>query len=135
MSIRRQKSEKWQTLGPLQKKWLKELRSGKHKQARNKLYDGKGYCCLGVLCGPVEGIKPVQIDDTWNFNGETFNLPKNIIEKYGFHDVGGDAIIPHYSESTDDIDLVSLNDAAKKTFGQIAQMIENNPQRYFKKAV
>lgn len=30
--------------------WIKALRSGKFKQARNKLKHGDGYCCLGVAC-------------------------------------------------------------------------------------
>lgn len=42
-------------------KWLKALRSGKYRQARHKLYDGKGYCCLGVLCRVV-GAKSSGID-------------------------------------------------------------------------
>ena len=32
------------------KKWVKALRSGKYKQCQKRLYDGEGYCCLGVLC-------------------------------------------------------------------------------------
>ena len=36
--------------------WLKALRSGEYQQARGKLYDGTGYCCLGVLC-KVAGSK------------------------------------------------------------------------------
>jgi hypothetical protein len=33
-------------------RWLKALRSGEYKQAKNALraVDGSGYCCLGVLC-------------------------------------------------------------------------------------
>jgi hypothetical protein len=30
--------------------WLAALRSGQYKQAQNTLSDGKGFCCLGVLC-------------------------------------------------------------------------------------
>ena len=34
----------------IKRKWLKALRSGEYKQARNKLNNGIGMCCLGVLC-------------------------------------------------------------------------------------
>lgn len=29
-------------------KWLDALRSGKYAQAKNQLYDGNGFCCLGI---------------------------------------------------------------------------------------
>lgn len=32
------------------KKWIKALRSGKYKQATQKLQDVGGYCCLGLAC-------------------------------------------------------------------------------------
>lgn len=39
----------------VKKKWLKALRSGKYKQTKGTLCDGKGYCCLGVLEQVTEG--------------------------------------------------------------------------------
>lgn len=36
--------------------WVKALRSGEFEQARELLTDGKGYCCLGVLC-KVAGLQ------------------------------------------------------------------------------
>lgn len=30
-------------------KWVAALRSGAYRQARNQLFDGAAYCCLGVL--------------------------------------------------------------------------------------
>lgn len=33
----------------LKAKWVEALRSGRYQQAREVLYDGNGYCCLGVL--------------------------------------------------------------------------------------
>lgn len=38
----------------LKTKWIKALRSGKYKQCRTILTDGKGYCCIGVL-GEISG--------------------------------------------------------------------------------
>ncbi len=33
----------------VKKKWLAALRSGKYRQAKKSLRNGRGYCCLGVL--------------------------------------------------------------------------------------
>lgn len=33
----------------LKAKWIAALRSGEYKQGQSSLFDGKGYCCLGVL--------------------------------------------------------------------------------------
>ncbi len=33
----------------VKKRWIEALRSGKYKQCREQLTNGKGYCCLGVL--------------------------------------------------------------------------------------
>lgn len=37
-------------LGPMQKKWIRELKSKKYKQCKGELCSAKtgGYCCLGV---------------------------------------------------------------------------------------
>ncbi len=45
----------------LKTEWIAALRSGEYKQCKNKLTDGVGYCCLGVLCD----IKNVCSDDTY----------------------------------------------------------------------
>lgn len=39
-------------------KWLAALRSGEYKQSRESLYDGNGYCCLGVL-------QKIHVGRTW----------------------------------------------------------------------
>jgi hypothetical protein len=46
-------------------KWITALRSGEYKQTKNRLFSGKGYCCLGVFCKAVEGINLCrgEIDD------------------------------------------------------------------------
>jgi hypothetical protein len=35
-------------LTEIQEKWLKALESGEYKQCTEALFDGTGYCCLGV---------------------------------------------------------------------------------------
>lgn len=44
----------------LKAKWVSALRSGDYLQARGTLFDGKGHCCLGVLC-KVVGL-PIRED-------------------------------------------------------------------------
>lgn len=44
-------------------KWLAALRSGEYKQCTNVLYNGGGYCCLGVLQMVVDGKVEVDKDD------------------------------------------------------------------------
>lgn len=34
----------------LKEAWMSALKSGEYKQSHRVLYDGNGYCCLGVLC-------------------------------------------------------------------------------------
>lgn len=40
--------------------WLAALRSGKYEQARSMLYNGKGYCCIGVLCS-IQGADDADL--------------------------------------------------------------------------
>lgn len=55
-------------------KWLEALRSGKYDQTRGALYDGRGYCCLGVLCDLVtEEFEGGWGDRTLNEDGENIN--------------------------------------------------------------
>lgn len=46
----------------LKQKWIDALESGNYQQCRGRLHDGKGYCCLGVLC-VVAGAPFCKDDD------------------------------------------------------------------------
>lgn len=103
------------------KQWIEALRSGEYKQTKNVLFDGKGYCCLGVACkiaGRKEVIKTDMWDDTlYSFTNEIETLPKSIQKKLGFNtDVG------YYGD--DNNSLAGDNDNGKK-FKTIANIIEN----------
>lgn len=87
---------------PNKKRWVKALRSGEYKQTRSALYDGTGYCCLGVYqkvtgCRNQEGTKALE--------------DHNFISK------------GHISEYVQDI-FASLNDREGATFKQIASLVE-----------
>lgn len=103
-------------------KWLKALRSGRYKQTRQKLYDGKGYCCLGVLCRVV-GAKSAGLDMFgdrnfyWDGEVETAELPPSLRKHL--------KITPKQMAA-----LITLNDGIgeggvdARTFKQIADHIE-----------
>ena len=50
----------------IKQKWVSALRSGEYEQGSEKLYSGRGYWCLGVLCdlySKENGLK-------WEFRGD-----------------------------------------------------------------
>jgi hypothetical protein len=46
----------------LKAKWVKALRSGEYEQAHRALYNGAGFCCLGVL-GVVCGVPLMRLEE------------------------------------------------------------------------
>jgi hypothetical protein len=89
------------------KKWVKALRSEKYKQGKFQLFDGNGYCCLGVACeiglaipeqdninGSFVNKKfvPIEVqrklanfndgDDKLNIKPKSFKWIANYIERY-----------------------------------------------------
>lgn len=48
----------------LKQKWVEALRSGKYAQANGALYDGNGYCCLGVCHLLITGEIPARMWDS-----------------------------------------------------------------------
>jgi hypothetical protein len=91
-------------------KWLKALRSGKYKQARGTLFNGDGYCCLGVLCR-TQGISNRKMRG-WAFP-ESIGVnafPDDLTFAIGYGD---------------NLKWLSwLNDKARLTFAEIADLIE-----------
>src|ERR1700686_4750231 len=113
--------EKKFKLGPIQRAWVRALRSGKYKQTKNTLVrttvKGKplGYCCLGVLCdlAAKKEIVDVTIDNRClAFDNETQDLPPNVMSWSGMRDCLG-ALEDELSS------LAEANDHGKK-FKQIA---------------
>lgn len=109
-----------QELGPLQKKWVEALRSGKYRQCPDKLHGGPlRYCCLGVAQHVVLGIKtPVGIEGT---------LQLSAVDGMKFRsDIGSirGALLSGYST------LAEANDAGV-SFGNIAKFVEDHPQQLF----
>lgn len=130
-------------LGPIQRAWVRALRSGKYKQCTNFLTrrDGDkivGHCCLGVLCQLAikKGLdlKPVNatVNETVNktevlaYNKEYSELPTRAQRWAGLRNADGDF---SYEES-----LVGLNDEGK-SFNEIAKIIEKNAAEIFTRSV
>lgn len=110
-----------------QKKWIAALRSGEFKQATNKLQEGDCYCCLGVGCVVAErGGVQVARDGTGILLGETLERQPQAAAWLGLYSLDG---FPRGGRS-DVKSLIIYND--KKSFAEIADIIEANPVAYFR---
>ena len=100
------------------RKWVAALRSGAYRQAKAVLYDGAGYCCLGIACVAL-GLLP---DKERHFDTFSALLPPSIAKRLGFGEswLEGKLDKPVAGEGC----LSSLNDLAGYTFAQIADVIE-----------
>ena len=104
------------------RKWVKALRSGKYQQARGVLYDGDGYCCLGVACA-VNGFKPTE-KYGYNYFGNSYQVLRGrqktaigLANEEGMH-------------GEDGVELTTLNDDGS-TFKEIATIINREFKRQF----
>lgn len=124
--------------------WLAALRSGEYIQGagalRRENSDGTvGYCCLGVLCevlakdGKIEFEPDASYPDLRNYgggvdeeddllSGGAFSLPYVVCELVGISTDSGE----YQDEYGDEETLISQNDSERKTFSEIADIIEKN---------
>lgn len=119
------------------KKWVEALRSGKYLQGKGYLaqQDDSGeyrYCCLGVACEILREELNLEISGKgrqkeYHYNSYSL-LPKIVAvvsnlntQEGGFRDKNGNEIC-----------LTSLNDDTKKTFAEIADIIESQPKGLFR---
>lgn len=105
-------------------KWLKALRSGDYQQAQNTLFDGKGYCCLGVLQKACDGKVEMMADQ----NEVPAVMPSQ--EWYDTHNVL-DPFGEYENTYTYEGWLAMMNDGTstkvpRKSFAEIADWIEEN---------
>ena len=99
-------------------KWIAALLSGEYKQTTGKLYDGKGYCCLGVLC-KVLGKEFVDEGTlSWTIGSERLRsiLPRDVVEDAGMYSSYG-------CYNSRNSSLTKDNDDGK-TFEEIAGIID-----------
>ena len=112
------------------KRWVAALRSGKYEQAQGELFDGEGYCCLGVMCA-LRGATKKEMqghpfpNDLHNF-AKVFNLDDATANYFDTN--GGEAWqVPYRGEM---VELADLNDGQRLSFNKIALIIERSVQTY-----
>ena len=121
-------------------KWADALESGKYKQTKGVLYDGDGYCCLGVAA-VLAGEKFVPRKTFWQrlkrfaskkdvgfkiqSSTDTSVLSPEVRGKFGMKHSDGS----YFAKNKFNIieTLTSLNDGGK-TFPEIAKVIRKNYQ-------
>ena len=122
----------------IKEQWVKDLRSGDYSQVEGTLSDGEGYCCLGVLC--EQAVRAGVIEKTATPDGVRYGtetefswgaLPDPVVKWAELESV--DPVVSFVDEYqvgdetfTDDLheNLSSVNDEHKKTFPEIADLIE-----------
>ncbi len=133
-----------------QKLWIDALRSDKYKQGRNRLKTDDQYCCLGVACdlfAEYEGVgkwgiaifdnglrKEFKEKFVVDNSEEVYYLPYQVRDWLGLTDSDGSCVL---TDDSDDqipafpVSLSDLNDSSRKTFKEIACIIESKPQDMF----
>jgi hypothetical protein len=111
----------------IKQRWVDALRSGTYTQGEGRLRTPTGYCCLGVLCDLYD---PMNWDGH-SYVGEQYTLPDIVSE---WADIMNDPyfVSNNSQEYGDAVDLDnpervylgSLNDDAKMSFAEIANVIE-----------
>lgn len=136
-----------QPLGPNQTKWIEALESEKYDQCSGRLFDGEGYCCLGVGARVFLGAPEVSVNEDgnhylWGFEADT--APKKLEEKLSLATSTGTPIYTRFTEEQHQAsqrenenfpeihDLVHLNDELEWTFPQIAAHLRKFAHLYFK---
>lgn len=95
--------------------WVDALRSGKYKQAKKQLSDGKKFCCLGVLCD-------VMAHPLWEHDND-YDAQMMLDELWEIPPALRKRCEITCREQTK---LIDLNDSENKTFSEIADWIEEN---------
>lgn len=112
----------------LKTKWLEALRSGKYSQGQFSLFDGTGYCCLGVLEMVCDGEVEKEYEEGHDREFPLTMPSDKWYKEHGIKDFYDDVEEKGYKT---DIYLSLMNDGASpqvegKTFPEIADWIEDN---------
>lgn len=114
------------TLTHNQNLWLAALRSGSYQQGRDHLRDlDDNFCCLGVACDLFHPEPPSPRDTVYKYSKEVCLAPHSVKEALLLRTATG---LPNSVELTA---LTDLNDRGV-TFEEIADIIEANPEEYFR---
>lgn len=124
-----------QEIGPNQRKWIDELRSGKWEQGRHYLSCNGKKCCLGVGCEifDIPGTPALSNEDVTVYEGSHQLAPKSLQEKLSLRNKFGGlsgATAKRGDHESECTELVGMNDCGM-TFEQIADFCEAHPEAVF----
>ena len=105
--------------------WVAELRSGKWKQGRGRLFDGKNHCCLGVLAEMAVQAGHFTKEPSLYQAGCSFGVKGGRMQSDTTPGFDGGLVKPINSQSG----VYELNDYKGYTFDQIADVIESRNVR------
>jgi hypothetical protein len=122
-------------LTPNQQQWITALRSGKYTQGKGCLHNTDGFCCLGVAAKEflTDDVVVTEITNEceedyirWSYDAEPEMAPDHVMKALGLYDSNGS------SRTNDDLMMLTHLNDDDSTFEQIADIIEANPQDYFR---
>ena len=97
--------------------WVVALRSGKYKQSMGKLRVADAFCCLGVACD-ISGLGEWTLHNY--YLGQSMALPFEVFTWLGLRTSEGDRERGN--------SLAGMNDQDGKSFNDIADVIESEPE-------
>lgn len=110
-----------------QDEWIAALRSGDYKQSQHELYDGNGYCCLGVAYKLFHGNMDAHMAKP---DGRSENLTDypEVVNAFGFRGPNGDfsKVIGLGFMRGNAVTFIGLNDRKGMTFSEIADLAEKH---------
>lgn len=111
-----------QELGPNQRKWVEELRSGKWRQGKGSLCFKGEHCCLGVACELFATEERSTDDGYVEWNRISATAVPSVVDALGLIDDRG--------LGENGRCLTSLNDTGS-SFDTIANLLESDPANWF----
>ena len=123
----------------LQEQFISNLENAVLPQCHDKLYDGTGYCCLGLACMTVYGDKEkydVGKIQKLIFDNESLDGFCTVKERLNLRGGLGEIKFENLSEVWEERvgeanSLASLNDDLKWDFPTIGMFIRENPEAVF----
>lgn len=106
------------------KKWVAALRSGKYEQTNSQLMKDGKYCCLGVACEVA-----MEEGSIGHYDGGRGSLPETV-RIWLQLDTDSGRYISNLTPNTTWY-LVNDNDSLGKSFSEIADIIESEPEGLF----
>lgn len=106
--------------------WLAALRSGQYVQARQRLKNGEGYCCLGVLCVAALNITDEELVGGAELSEITILAEEALVRSAPDDEWGTIDYNMMPLPTAIEQELIHMNDGQEKSFAEIADYIEKN---------